>query len=285
MSKDQTCFHLPITIGDFVFYSAGNRFETRKFTQIANDSPWMNKPTGGYWASPVGLPSSWVSWIDRQEKEIGWKYPRPEGGTFFRLSPNARVAFLISPLWYDHYATRFSRAERPSIPLDPTVFDYLDLLATGANPTDFVALDFRAMANCGYDAIYSDPRMLEALGCPAPLHAWDCTTLLVLNPSVMRDVFYSPRPRSQHTKAAEVLFASSPDVARAAAIIHSVATSQHWRTRLYEVMSAVAAWQEGMHNLLSSLEHRHSAEWIDGWRKSIYGGGENVAKGAKSCQR
>lgn len=272
MDKNETSFGLPITIGDLVFYSAGNRFETKKFTQIANGSPWMNKPTGGYWASPVGLPSGWVSWIDRQEKETGWKFPRPEGGTFFRLSSDARVAFLISPVWYDHYARRFARAERPSVPFDPTLLDYFDLLAAGIDATDFVALDFCAMANCGYDAIFCDPRMLEMLGRPAPLHGWDCTTLLILNPSVMRDVFYTPRPRSQHVKAAEVLFASSPEVARAAAILHNITISKHWRTRLYELMSAIAARQEGMHNLMSALAGRLSSDLLDS------------SKGGKSCR-
>lgn len=247
---------LSLSIGDLVFYSTGNRFQSDKFTPVANDSPWMNKPVGGYWASPVGLPSGWSSWIDRQEKEIGWKYPRPQGGTFFRLTPDAHVAFLISPLWYDHYTEIFPRRARPSIPLDPTMFDYLNLLAAGVDPTNFTALDFRSMADRGYDAIYCDPSILEDLGRPAPLHAWDCATLLVLNPRVMRDVVYSPRPRSRHLKTAMTLFASQPEVVRATKMLHHVAVSLNWRSALYEVMTGIASRQEGLTGASAALARR-----------------------------
>lgn len=227
-----------IELENLIFYSAGNRFERSKFEPVRNSSAWDNKPVGGYWASPVFHPADWSSWLDLQKQLSGWTIPRPDGGTFFRLHKHTRIAYIITPSCYDQLAEKFALGKDPEAPTDATFLDYILISSAGENPLAFKALDFEALAH-EYDAVYCEPAAFEVLGKRAGVHAWDCATLVVLNPDAVQDVHYSHASRSKRKDAAVALY---PSCGTAIAELK----------RLFDRADWLSAWLR----LLSSLLHR-----------------------------
>lgn len=195
-----------IRLEDLVFYSAGNRFDYSDFKPVCNGRAWDNKPTGGYWASPVFHPIDWLSWIDQQKRSSAWSMPPLKGGTFFRLRDRTRIAYIVTPDSYDYIARGFALKDEPRMPFDATLLDYVLLNEEGEDPLAFKPLNYEALAASGYDAIYCEPAAFKVFGPRAAVHAWDCATLLVLNPSVMQDIHYSSALCSRREDTAFALY-------------------------------------------------------------------------------
>lgn len=184
--KDIIC---DISFNDLVFYADGLYYEDIKYNRPENQTAWTNKPAGGLWASPIAHPTDWISWCDHERDVSNWKHVRAvDGGTFFTLKENARVVKIFGPRAYAEAAKRYPLHQEVKLPLDPTMLDVFDLIARGEDPLKFIALDFEAMVDDGVDAVYCEPLLMRAFGALAPVHAWDCTSLVVLNRDAIRNV-------------------------------------------------------------------------------------------------
>lgn len=188
-----------LKFSDLVFYTNGIRLMRSKINRVVNQTAWMNKPDGGLWASPIAHPDDWMSWLCAQPSA-----GRPhrdnalDGGTFFTLASSTRMVMLVTPKTYNDACTRWPLATRPVLPHDPTILDAFSIIAHGERPLAYTALDFEAMAREGVDAVYCEPSIMGAMGKFAPVHSWDCASLVVFNPDVIREarpVEFDPRDR------------------------------------------------------------------------------------------
>lgn len=188
-----------LRFSDLVFYTDGISLVRSKIDPIVNRTAWINKPDGGLWASPIAHPDDWISWLDAQPP---MDRPRRsdafDGGTFFTLASSAKVVMLVTPRMYADACVRWPLAARPVLPHDPTILDAFSIVARGEQPLSYVALDFEAMAHSGVDAVYCEPSIMWAMGNFAPVHSWDCASLVVLNRDVIREgrpVEFDPHDR------------------------------------------------------------------------------------------
>jgi hypothetical protein len=188
-----------LKFSDLVFYTNGIRLMRSRINHVVNQTAWMNKPDGGLWASPIAHPDDWMSWLEAQPP-TGRPYRSNafDGGTFFTLASSTRMAMLVTPKMYGDVCARWPLAASPIFPHDPTILDALSIIAHGEKPLAYVALDFEAMARSGVDAVYCEPSIMGAMGKFAPVHSWDCASLVVFNPNVIREVRpveFDPRDR------------------------------------------------------------------------------------------
>ena len=120
--------------------------------------PDYTKPHGGIWASPVDAEFGWKDWC----KEEHFRECREDNSFCFTLAENAKVAVIDS-----------------IVALDGLPRQECDIKM-------WTVLDFEKMVQMGYDAIEfvlsSDYRLYMAL------YGWDCDSILVMNPEVIREV-------------------------------------------------------------------------------------------------
>ena len=132
-------------------------FDESKFQAISN-SPFLPKPSGGFWASPVDAPYGWATWCKRAE----FGDCRPENSFTFTLREDARVLIL-----------------RHKCDLDD-----LPKVETPFKISSMVLLDFESIQKKGWDAVEVDMSggMFEL---HHPLYGWGCDSIVVFNPSVI----------------------------------------------------------------------------------------------------
>lgn len=146
-------------ICDKFIHMGSAHFDEYRFIPIKNDVDWV-KPRGGLWASPENAPLRWEDWVEENEFSCNL-----DDWFMFELKSNARV-------------------------LEITNAKQLDALPKGITrlPHSWVVLDFEAIAK-EYDAmlvmISNDQRLYW------DLYGWDCDTLLVFNPRIIKEIMSS----------------------------------------------------------------------------------------------
>ena len=139
-----------------IFVCKGNgSFSKENFRPVQNSSVFWVKPKGGLWSSPENAPYGWEDWA----KDNNFSCNLDEEFRF-RLSAGAKVLEITNARQLD---------DLPKLEHN--------------NKYSWVALDFEALAR-KYDAmlvmISNDQQLYW------DLYGWDCDTLLVFNPDVIR---------------------------------------------------------------------------------------------------
>ena len=147
---------------EYVHYGAAE-YVREKFQPVRNKR-WRNKPEGGLWASAVDAPFGWKAWNESAECR-----DCSESCCFrFHLSDDARILVI------DSVDAACALPERiPS-----------DTLEYGIRVCYPVLPDFEKLFTM-YDAI--DFRISEDRGLYRTMYSWDCDSLLVMNPDVIRE--------------------------------------------------------------------------------------------------
>jgi len=137
----------------YIHYGS-NKFDIRKFKEIENDM--FLKPKGGLWASPVNSYIRWFEFCLEQNFNIN----KLKKSFIFELDKSSKILTIDS------------KAKLKEV-LDNYGF---------ANKIGFNQLDFTKIAK-DYDAlevlVSKDSDVYEEL------RAWDCDTILVMNPKVI----------------------------------------------------------------------------------------------------
>ena len=137
-------------------YGCG-KFDKQKFKAIKND-PYMTKPTGGFWASPVGAENSWYKWV-KENSFSDYSNMKP---IVFTLKDGAKVLQLRTPKDLE---------KLPKVDSE---------IARERRELGHVFLDFEELVRQGVDAIEIEiPKLYYAL------FTWDCDSILVMNPGVI----------------------------------------------------------------------------------------------------
>lgn len=129
------------------------KFDSNLFTNIKNNA-MRTKPEGGFWASRIDADYGWKDWCNDTE----FKVCEEDNKFVFTLSPDAKVLYINS------------------------VDDLINLPKLENKYTDWTILDFEKIAK-EYDAIEVniDSSLYYAL------YTWDCDSILIMNPNIIRD--------------------------------------------------------------------------------------------------
>lgn len=142
----------------FVHYGA-TEFDFKKFEPIKNRVR-IGKPYGGFWASPIGAKYGWENWCEDED----FRYCNIDNAFVFKLFPDANVIVInsvddakrlpeiLNDWWYPNYI-------------------YPDFEQLVSNGVDAILLNFSNSAGL-YQAMYG----------------WDCDSLLVMNPHIIRTI-------------------------------------------------------------------------------------------------
>lgn len=144
-----------------------NEFNQDLFIPISNERTWT-KPNGGFWASPIDSKLPWKKFLIDNEIDIFYDKYLLKNFTF-TLSDDANVIHIYSvedlvnmpKIIYEN-----SRSKR-------------------------IFIDFEKLCNQGYDAIelhLSEERTKSTLFFERLhwiLSAWDCDSILIMNPSII----------------------------------------------------------------------------------------------------
>ena len=143
----------------YVHYGS-ERFDLSRFEKIVNRGTW-NKPSGGLWASPVNAELSWQEWCKGEE----FRLDRLNTNFLFTLDPTAKVCHLYTG-------------------------KDLDLLPEQDSGWMGFIPDFEQMVEDGWDAIElhlsSTSKNWEGDGLYWRLYGWDCDSILIMNPDIIR---------------------------------------------------------------------------------------------------
>lgn len=144
----------------FIHYGA-KKFDTERFKPIKN-SPYRNKPSGGFWASDIDAPIGWKEWTERVQFRT--EHYTEDNCFRFRLSENTKIITL---------ACIENVEELPQLGYDEIIgfrLDFETIMKMGYDVIDYRLSDDNT---CGFRNIY---------WC---LYGWDCDSILVLNPNVI----------------------------------------------------------------------------------------------------
>lgn len=145
------------------------KFDRDLFVPVRNGHG-INKPVGGFWASPVDAERGWYNWCKDNEFVLG----RLKTHFEFELSQDARVLELTPDNVWDlpedekSFFTRSPRYEG-------------DIFC----PSMVEAVDFEALAR-EWDVL--ECSLTEHPELYWSLYGWDCDCILVLNPDVVVEV-------------------------------------------------------------------------------------------------
>lgn len=139
----------------YIHYGS-NKFHPYAFVKITN-CPQFTKPFGGLWASPVDAKYGWKDWCEDSRFNVN----RLKKSFTFTLAPEAKVLYIRS------------------------TDDFENLPKQGVNvPSMWTALDFELLRQQGYDAV--ELVDIEAPGLYWALYGWDCDSILIMNPGIIR---------------------------------------------------------------------------------------------------
>lgn len=142
-----------------ITYGCGDAFDPAKFRPIKNSPYPVNKPEGGLWATPIG---SDFGWLDCGAGDSIHGY---EGCESFSFDYKGR--FFVIDCLEDYKKVPWRHRG---------VFDLFEQY-----------VDFEKMEKMGVDAIHLTLQgMAETSYSDPQLHGWDCETVLIFNPRLVR---------------------------------------------------------------------------------------------------
>lgn len=135
----------------FIHYG-NERFDISKFQKVSNRE-FVNKPNGGFWASPINTENSWKNlcikercFTDSLKKHF-----------IFNIKPGAKILNIKTKEDLNNLSFIYKRE----------------------NCFGETLLNFDTIAEC-YDALYVEIEELYW-----EMYSWDCDTLLVFNPDII----------------------------------------------------------------------------------------------------
>jgi hypothetical protein len=146
-------------------------YDPSKFQAIKNNLVWT-KPEGGLWATPKDAKLGWKEWCD----EFGNKACSDENSFLFTTVHDANILQINTVEDLRGLPTLKNQIEIPGLDSPIEV------------PVDYICLDFERLMASGVDAIqvnisedpsYSVDRLRKKLD------AWDCDTILIMNPDII----------------------------------------------------------------------------------------------------
>lgn len=149
---------------DTIFIHYGDLYDATKFKEIKNaNTPWV-KPNGGYWASPVESNNGWKDWCLREDflSFEDW-YQDINRSQKFTIAEDAKILYLRNE-------EEITFLKEKYLLRDP------HLMCFSIYP------DFEKLVSDGYQAIYYE----DNVDTHYPLMCWDCDSLLVLDPSIIK---------------------------------------------------------------------------------------------------
>ena len=155
----------------YIHYGA-ERFDRSRFRNVWNRIG-INKPGGGLWGSPIEAERGWYNWCIEEE----FQTERLDKSFRFELAEGANVLYIDS----DEAATKL-KEEYPARP--EAIFSGNELLpAITANYAKY-QVDWVKVSE-EYDAVvYYENSLLMRW----EFYGWDCDSIVVLNPDVIREV-------------------------------------------------------------------------------------------------
>lgn len=141
-------------------------FVKEKVREIKNNIDWTpTKPSGGFWGTPVNAQWGWKDWCESE----GFRDCDEKDSFTFTLKDGARVLDI------------YTSSDVDKIPRARKSVDTMDfLLAFMGIPQMF--LDFEEVAK-SYDAIE-----IHGENGFYALNAWDCDSILIMNPDVVEEL-------------------------------------------------------------------------------------------------
>ena len=140
-------------------------FDRKKFVPIQNQE-CRNKPSGGFWGSPVDSEYGWKDWC----KDNDFRECDEQNSFAFSLKSEANIYYIRTV----DAANNLPRAQGR--------YGIDDILSE--TPYSMImGVDFEAMVRGGIDAI-----LYEQSACPPlywKLYGWDCDSILVMNPEIV----------------------------------------------------------------------------------------------------
>ena len=144
-----------------------NKFDPNRFVPVRNDY-CLNKPRGGFWASPTSTDYGWREWCADEDYPVRYT----EDDYFvFTLDPRANVLHIRTL----EEVRALPRQDGTHCASQAVSLD----LKHPAPPVDFVRL-----ARMGYDAV--EAHISDGDRVRGSLSGWDMDSLVVLNPAVIR---------------------------------------------------------------------------------------------------
>ena len=148
----------------YIHYGSNN-FDLQKFNPISNQETLWNKPSGGFWASPIDAKLGWRNWCQQERYELN----NLNAHFNFLITPNARVHHLYTSKDLEHLPKQSGH-----------------YISYG----NFFYPDFEKMMEDGWDAIElhlssSDRNWDYEDGLYWRLYGWDCDSILIMNPNII----------------------------------------------------------------------------------------------------
>ena len=156
-----------ITVGkegkEYIHYGAKHYDKSRvkPLTRHLTD-----KPSGGFWGSPVDTDWGWKEWCESED----FRECREDNSFKFRLKPGSRIWYISKP------------EDTDGMPLDVSYgMDYL-VLTHGRGPFDFMILPSMHIdaVELSHDEDYMTMHDM--------FYSWDCDSILVINPNCVEEI-------------------------------------------------------------------------------------------------
>ena len=155
-------------------HCGSERFELSKFNPIKNDVyPWVKPmPKTGMWASRTDSKWGWIDWCENEDFRAEYY----KSCSFeFTLSEDANVAYIYKP------------SDIRKLPMMCITDPFYD-------DSQLIYIDFEECLKEGIDAI----EIMNLYGMDNPedymhtvyyaLYGWDCESILILNPDIIKEV-------------------------------------------------------------------------------------------------
>lgn len=152
-------------INSYIHYG-NSYFSKDQFVPIKNKE-YLTKPYGGLWASPIHSDLPWKKWCKENEFIPNWQ-PGDERKTYFDKWFTFKVSYDANILYI-----------RNTLDIKK---DYILKKDLGS-----IRLDFEKIMSVGYDAIDVTMNYYTYYA----LYGWDCDTLLIMNPEIVKVTGYS----------------------------------------------------------------------------------------------
>jgi hypothetical protein len=143
------------------FITYGIHIDPEKFNRISNERPYLNKPSGGLWCSPVNSNCSWKDWCTGEDFNVG----SLKTWTKFKLKETANILVIDSLVDLVRISKKY-----PLIHPHPITFDKL--------------INFKDIEKDGYDGVLLTERgncQCHLTGIGIDLNAWDCESMVLFN--------------------------------------------------------------------------------------------------------
>lgn len=145
-----------------VYIHYGNKkFDLNRFHFPVNQS-FRNKPSGGFWASPIDAEYGWKQWNEDEH----FVECSEENSFKFKLRDDAKVFYISSKEDIDRLPLQITSTDGDIIP------DFERLMRLGYDAVEFSVSDNQAFVDYRDSVYYL-------------LYGWDCDSILVLNPYVI----------------------------------------------------------------------------------------------------